>query len=234
MQLIKVYSNKQSFKTVEFNPTGLSFILAKQKNPGESEKGKTYNGVGKSLLVRIIHFCLGAGIKDYKNFCEKLKAWEFYLDFRIGEKEYTVKRATVKPGKIFLNNEELSLDKFNKKIKTLCFEIPDNISYLSFRSLLPFFIRPKKESYVDYDKPGKTGSDYQTRLYNVFLLGLDVLLAQKKYEIRKEQDRIENLEKNFKNDSLLRDYFTGNKDVSLTLIDIEERIKKLDEDLNDP
>jgi uncharacterized protein YydD (DUF2326 family) len=62
-------------------------------------------------------------------------------------------------------------------------------------------------------------------------LGLDVLLAQKKYEILKEKDRIENLEKNFKNDSLLRDYFTGNKDVSLTLIDIEERINKFEEDL---
>jgi uncharacterized protein YydD (DUF2326 family) len=59
MQLIKVYSNKESFRTVKFNKNGLSFIVAKQKDPGASEKGKTYNGVGKSLLVRIIHFCLG-------------------------------------------------------------------------------------------------------------------------------------------------------------------------------
>ena len=233
MQLIKVYSNQASFRTVEFNRTGLSFVIAKQKNPGTSEKGKTYNGVGKSLLVRIIHFCLGAGVKDYKSFCEKLPGWEFFVDFEIGLNKYTARRGTVEPGKIFLNNnEELSITKFNTKMNTLCFDIPNGISFLSFRSLIPFFIRPKKESYIAYNKPAKTGSDYQALLYNVFLLGLDVFLTQKKYNIRKEQERIKKLEKNFKEDSLLRDFFTGNKDVALTLIDIEERIKRLDGDLS--
>ena len=105
MQLIKVYSNKQSFKTVNFNPNGLSFILAKQKLPGVKEKGKTYNGVGKSLLVRILHFCFGASSKDYELFCDKLESWEFYLDFRIGVEDFTIKRATESPDVIILNNE---------------------------------------------------------------------------------------------------------------------------------
>lgn len=232
MQLIKVYSNQASFRIVEFNRTGLSFVIAKQKNPGASEKGKTYNGVGKSLLVRIIHFCLGAGVKDYKLFCEKLPGWEFFVDFEIGLTKYTVRRGTVEPGKIFLNNEELSITKFNTKMNTLCFDISNGISFLSFRSLIPFFIRPQKESYIAYNKPGKTGSDYQALLYNAFLLGLDVFLLQKKYNIRKEQERIKKLENNFKNDSLLRDFFTGNKDVALTLVDVEEQIKRIDGDLS--
>jgi uncharacterized protein YydD (DUF2326 family) len=59
MQLISVRANKTSFRPVVFNKTGLSFIVAKQKNPGSSEDGKTYNGVGKSLLVRIINFVSG-------------------------------------------------------------------------------------------------------------------------------------------------------------------------------
>ena len=232
MQLIKVYSNKASFRTVKFNRTGLSFVVAKQKNPEASERGKTYNGVGKSLLVRIIHFCLGASVKSYKIFCEKLSGWEFFVDFELGHNKYTVGRVADEPKKIFLNNEKMSVDKFNKKMNTLCFDIPNDISFLSFRSLIPFFIRPKKESYVAYNKPGKTGSDYQALLYNVFLLGLDVVLAQKKYKIRKEQARIETLEKNFKKDSLLKDFFTGNKDAALTLVDLEERIKLLDDDLS--
>src|SRR5699024_4891027 len=49
--------------------------------------------------------------------------------------------------------------------------------------------------------------------------------------IKKEKDRIKGLEDNFKKDSLLRDFFTGDKDVTLTLIDLEEQIKKLDENL---
>ena len=232
MRLIKVYSNQASFRTVEFNKTGLSFVVAKQKNPGSSEQGKTYNGVGKSLLVRIIHFCLGADAKNYKTFCEKLPEWEFFVDFEIDKEKYTAKRATNNPGKITLNNEVISVNKFNKKMESLCFEIPEDISFLTFRSLIPFFIRPKKESYVAYNKPGKTKTDYQALLYNAFLLGLDVVLAQKKYTIRKEQERVKNLERNFKNDSLLRDYFTGNKDVTLTLVDLEERIKRLDDDLS--
>ena len=232
MLLIKVYSNQPSFRTVEFNKTGLSFIVAKQKHPGSSEQGKTYNGVGKSLPVRIVHFCLGADAKNYKIFCEKLLGWEFFIDYEIDNKKYTAKRTTNNPKKITLNNEVISINKFNEMMKSLCFEIPEDIFFLTFRSLIPFFIRPKKESYVAYNKPGKTGSDYQALLYNAFLLGLDVVLAQKKYTIRKEQERVKNLEKNFKNDSLLRDFFTGNKDVTLTLVDLEERIKRLDVDLS--
>lgn len=233
MQLIKVYSNKKSFRVAEFNSTGLSFIVAQQKNPGITEKGQTYNGVGKSLLVRIINFCFGAGIKDFETFCEKLSGWEFYVDFVVADNKYTVKRVTDNHNRIFLNGEELSLDKFKTKMASLCFDIPKDVSFLSFRSLFPFFIRPKKESYVTYDKPGKTGSQYQTLLYNSFLLGLDVFLAQKKYEIRKEQKRLKELEKNFKNDSLLKDFFSGDKDATLTLIDLEEQIEKLDENLRD-
>lgn len=232
MQLIKIYSNKASFKTVEFNRTGLSFIVAKQKDPRASEKGNTYNGVGKSLLVRIIHFCFGAGVKSYEIFCNKLSGWEFFIDFEIDHNKYTVRRGTDEAKFIFLNDEKLPLSKFNKKMEILCFDIPNDISFLSFRTMLPFFIRPNKESYVKYKKPGKTGSDYQTLLYNAFLLGLDVVLAQNKYNIRNEQDRIKKLEKNFKVDSLLRDFFTGNKDVALTLVDLEERIKRLDNDLS--
>lgn len=231
MQLLKVYSNKESFRTVEFNETGLSFIVAEQKNPLATEKGRTYNGVGKSLLVRIIHFCFGSGKKNFKSFCEKLPGWEFYVDFLIGGNKYVVKRATDNPNKILLNGEELTVKNFNKKMEFLCFNIPKEVGFLSFRSLFSFFIRPQKESYVAYDKPGKIGSQYQILLYNSFLLGLDVFLVQKKQEIRKEQERIKSLENNFKNDSLLRDFFTGNKDVALTLIDLEEQVKRLEEKL---
>lgn len=232
MQLIRVYSNKESFQTVKFNENGLNFIVARQKELGASEKGKTYNGVGKSLLVRIIHFCMEAKVKGYKSFCDNLPGWEFYVDFSIGNKTYTAKRSTDNPQRIVLDGEELTLNKFNEKMESLCFNIPQDMAYLSFRSLLPFFIRPRKDSYVTYDKPGNVGSQYQTVLYNSFLLGLDVFLAQKKASIKKERDRIKELESNFKNDTLLRDFFTGDKDVMLTLVDLEERIKKLDEDLS--
>lgn len=231
MQLIKVYANKESFKTINFNESGLNFIVAKQKNTENRENGKTYNGVGKSLLVNIIHFCMGSQKKNYTSFCSKLPGWEFYLEFSVAGVKYTSKRTADNPNLITLNGEELIISKFNTKMESMCFDIPDGISNLSFRSLFPFFIRPNKKWYADFNGSAGSFNQYQTMIYNAFLLGLDVFLAEKKHSIKKEQDRIRTLESNFKNDDLLRDFFTGNKDVALTIVDLQEKIKKLDDDL---
>lgn len=231
MRLISLSANKNSFRPVNFNKQGLSFIIAKQKNPGESEKGQTYNGVGKSLLVSIIHFCLGASKASYKSFCEKLPNWEFTLEFQIGTSVMRAMRATDNPDSIVFGGEELSIAKFNDRIEALCFQIPSNVHFLSFRSLLPFFIRPRRESYVSYDKPSKTGMEYQDQLYNAFLMGLNVDLVQQKKEIRKEQERVRDLTKNIESDELLREFFSGNKDVALRLKDLEDTIGKLEQDI---
>jgi len=231
MHLLKVYSNKESFRTVTFNETGLSFIVAEQDNPESEDKGKTYNGVGKSFLIRIIHFCFGADKEGYEQFCEKLPDWEFYLDFKLGNGTYTVKRTTNQPDNVELDGESISVSAFREKMNSLCFDIPKNVSEISFRSLIPFFIRPKRESYVAFDRPGKVGRPYQTLLYNSFLLGLDISLVQEKEKLKKELDRIKTLEKNFRNDLLLQDFFTGNRDASLTLVDLEERIQQLNKKL---
>lgn len=231
MQLIKVSANQADFKTVHFNKSGLNFIVAKQKNAENKDTGNTYNGVGKSLLVNIVHFCLGSSTKNYKSFCEKLPDWEFSLEFVIGETYYTTTRSTVNPNRIHLNGEELTLTKFNTKLEELCFQIPDGVSNLSFRALLPFFIRLNKKSYVSFDEASRTHNQYQKMLYNAFLLGLDVSLAHKKHDLKKEQDRIKDLERNFKKDDLLRDFFSGQKDVALTIDDLNEQIEKLERDL---
>jgi uncharacterized protein YydD (DUF2326 family) len=231
MRLISVRANKETFRPVLFNETGLSFIVAQQKTPGANDDGKTYNGVGKSLLVRIINFCLGAKADNYKNFCEKLPDWEFYLDFKINVKKFTSMRKTDDAGKIYLNDEEISIQNFNKMMEGFCFSIPEDIGYLSFRSLLPFFLRPAKESYVNCMKPSKTGIEYQSLLNNAFLIGLDINLAEKKYKLRKEQDKIQKMEVVFKDDSLLHDYISGNRDVKLELENISDQLKKIEEDL---
>jgi uncharacterized protein YydD (DUF2326 family) len=205
--------------------------VAKQKNPGSSEDRKTYNGVGKSLLVRIINFCLGADKKGYTEFCEKLSGWEFSLEFKVNAQNFTSLRKTAEANKIYLNNEELSIGKFNEKMEHVNFSIPEDIDYLSFRSLLPFFLRPSKESYDDCMKPSKAWKEYQILLYNAFLMGLDINLAQKKYKIRKDQEKIKKVEEAFKDDSLLCDFMTGRRDVKLEIENINERLNKINEDL---
>lgn len=233
MRLISLAASEPTFKTIFFNKTGASFILAKQDNPEQSDKSKTYNGVGKSLLVSLIDFCLGTKTdsKITKSLQLTLPDWHFILDVEIGNRSYTIVRHTNIPKYIDLNDEELTLNDFCSKLEKLCFDIPPKFQYLSFRSLLPFFIRPSKQSYISYDDPTKAGTPYQKQLYNAFLLGLDVTFSQTKMLLKKQIDDTEKLHKNIKNDPILKQFFEGYKDSSLALADLNEKIETLELDL---
>lgn len=230
MKFIELSANKESFKTVTFNKSGLSFIVAKQKNPESSDNSKTYNGVGKSLIVLLIHFCLGAKKDHYTSFIEKLPDWVFYLRVEIDGTSHVISRKMSEPTKIYFDDEEpLTVDSFYEKIRQMVFSFPQDTQFLTFRNTLPFFIRPLKKSYVEADNPSNFHTPYQKLIVNAFLMGLDTNLIQKKYQLRKEQERVEELEKNIKNDDLLKEFFTKDKDVNLKIIDLEDEIQKLRE-----
>ncbi len=160
-----------------------------------------------------------------------LPDWHFILKVEIENQPYTIVRYTNTPKYINLNDEELTLKDFCSKLEKLCFDIPSGFQYLSFRSLLPFFIRPSKQSYISYDEPTKVGTPYQKQLYNAFLLGLDVTFSQTKMRLKKDIDSTEALHKNIKNDPILKQFFEGYKDSSLALADLNERIETLELDL---
>ncbi|NJO88050.1 MAG: hypothetical protein HC831_03105 [Chloroflexia bacterium] len=181
------------------------------------------------MLIAIIHFCLGSSPK--KAFKESLSGWEFILKFKIKNTAYTSKRNADKQNKIWLNREELSIKEFNSKLKKLVFEIPDDIGELSFRSLIPFFIRPTKASYIDERNPKAINKPFQVQMINAYLLGLDILLAQEKHRLKLEKDRIKDLVKNLKNDNYLKDFFTGKRDVSLSKQELSEKIEQLEHNL---
>jgi uncharacterized protein YydD (DUF2326 family) len=230
MQLISLTSNKESFRSVHFkNETGLNFIVATQKNSELSDKGNTTNGVGKSLIVALIHFCLGSNKKD--SFKKELSGWSFLLTFKIGDETFKSERSTDNQDKIKLNGQEISLTKFKNKFESLLFDIPAGTSELSFRSLLPFFIRPRKASYIDYNNPNAVKKDFQIQITNALLLGLDVLLVQEKFKLRKEKERIKNLVKELNEDELLKDFFNQKKDATLEGQQVKEDISNLENHL---
>jgi uncharacterized protein YydD (DUF2326 family) len=229
MRLIELSANKQSFRPVKFNRTGPSFIVARQKDPESSDTKRTYNGVGKSLLVALVHFCLGSSKRQ--EFEDALPEWEFSLKFAIGDNEYTAKRATDQQDIIYLNGTRLSPKKFNQKLGKLCFDIPDNGKYLSWRTLLPAFIRLNRSAYVTFDAFGGTKNDDQKQIINSFLLGLDVNLIVKKITMKKEKDRVKELTNNFKKDEVLKEFFSGNRDVSLSIRELTDQIRRMESDL---
>jgi len=233
MRLISLAASERTFKTVVFNQSGANFILAKQDKPEQFDNSKTYNGVGKSLMVALIDFCLGASTRNKitKSLQQTLPGWFFILKVKINNQPYTIIRHTDKPKHISLNDEQLTLSDFCLKLGKLCFEIPSEFQYLSFRSLLPFFIRPSKQSYINYDEPVKSGSPYQKQLYNAFLLGLDVTLSHTKMDLKKQIDETNKQHENIKSDPILKQFFEGYRDSSLALADLNEKIETLELDL---
>jgi uncharacterized protein YydD (DUF2326 family) len=227
MRLLKLSANQETFQTVKFNPTGLSIIRGRMENRDAIDNKNTYNGVGKSLIIRLIHFCLGANaIEEFKN---KLPDWEFSLLFEIKGEKYTARRATNDQTILFLNEEPMKLKDFNDYLEPLVFDMPErHIPYLTFRSLISRFMRPFIASYVDYSKSVPKEQDYNRELCNAFLLGLDPFLAERKHEIKRDLDNIKTFNKNIKTDSVLKDFLHQNKDVSIEIFDVENKISKLE------
>ena len=240
MRLISISTdNQSSFKKVDFNHSGASFIIAKQENPHQSDKNKTYNGVGKSLLIALIDFCLGAKpdskITKALKTCDSLKDWVFKLEVNIKDEPYTITRSVSDNNKIRLNNKPLKLQEFQEQMWALCFDVEQDLKFLTYRSLLPFFLRPSKTSYTEYDQPQKFGKPYQKLLYNSFLLGLDIVLVNKKMELTEQLGARENILKNIRKDPVIKEFlgYTQNttEDYQLLRTDIEEEIKKLEKSL---
>jgi uncharacterized protein YydD (DUF2326 family) len=204
MRLIKLSANHESFKTVNFRPYGITLVVGSQ-----SKSGETYNGVGKSLIIQLVNFCLGARANE--QFAEKLKTWEFTLEFDLDGTHHTVARGTQSQNTMRLNEADMTLKAFNLWMGERAFAIPDEIAGMSFRSLLPKFLRRGNAEYV---KPLHTGeaTDLAEILHNAFLLGLEAALVTRKAALRKEITRIAVLRKNFKVDDLLKDFSSGGKD----------------------
>lgn len=230
MKLLSLSSNKESFHEIRFNPTGISLILGKQDNPEQSDSQKTYNGVGKSLSIALIHFCLGSSSSDELK--EKLPGWEFYLRFEINGKEYISARRTSSQNKVFLNEEEFSLKRFRAKLEELLFDIPKDVPSLSFRPLIKRFVRPNKESYLAFDRVDKKTTDYGNLVINAFLLGLDVDLVAIKYKLRSESEKIRQYRKHLTTDPIFKEFFIGDKKPDLELRDLEDEINRIEQDIN--
>lgn len=230
MRLIRLSSNMNSFHTVEFKD-GLNLIIGKQANPDDKSLDKTYNGVGKSLLIYILHFCLGSN--KIVPFEEKIPGWEFTLEFSIDGELYTSVRNTSNQSKIFLNGEKLTLAKFRSMMLEKEFGVTEKINNLTFNTLFPRFIRRDRESYVTYDTFIKKEQEYSKVLNNSFLLGLETEFVTEKQRLRTLFRQTKDLKTNIEEDSIIRDHFNNNEDTEIEILDLEDNIEKLKNEISE-
>ena len=224
-KLVKLYSDNPDFRTLEFNEVGFTFILARHKKERKSDDKNSFNGVGKSLSIALIHFCLGT---DKNPAFEILDNWTFCLEIKINDKLYTIKRNTSFQESIFLDDKEYTISKFNEKMFTLLYD-DLSIKYLKFRSVLSRFIRPSKKSYLSYDKPVPQEQPYAVLINTGFLLGFDENLIQQKLILKQGLDDFNNRRKRFEKDDIIKDFFLKDglkKDIKKYLRDLDAEIEK--------
>lgn len=232
MKLIKLSSSLEKFKTVEFNENGFTVILAENKMQEDLKAKSSLNGVGKSLIVYLIHFCLGSKVNnDLKN---KLPNEYFQLDFKIGDQLFQAKRFTSDQDFIYLNEEKLKVHKFNDKVEKLVF--PDcNVKFVTFRNLISRFIRPFSYSYAIWGRwvPKEDKVEHTPYLNTLYLLGVDPEIINKKFELKEKLKNYDSKLKSFKKDPILLEYFKDkNKDIDIDIETLKNIISNKKEKLN--
>ena len=227
MRLIELTSNRRSFKAVRFNETGLSLIVGRHSNFGSRDATSTYNGVGKSLIVTLIHFCMGGSRNPQVE--EHLAGWQFNLVFTHDDARYEVSR-TVGESRVSLNGEDMPLAEYKRRLEAMTiFQMPEtDVPNLSLKSLFAFFVRPRRSSYVGYAYPESKWKAYQSVLCQSFLLGLDYQLAVQKHDLKKGLDEQLTQADKYRKDTDLRQYYVGDRNAEVELADIELEIGELE------
>ncbi|MGO9572655.1 MAG: ABC-three component system protein [Desulfomonilaceae bacterium] len=185
----KVLANKSSFKSVEFKP-GFNVVWADRTK--ESTKKDSRNGLGKSLLIEIIHFCLGAKASYGKGLLvEPLKGWEFSLVLQLGDEDVTITRAVDRPSVVTVDGDTSSWPIHGEAQKgRLTYGIKEwNIllGHLllgltlrdrerkyqpTFHSLISYCIRRGKDAFSTPFEHYRKQMEWDKQVNNAFLLGL--------------------------------------------------------------
>ena len=98
----KIYSNLPTFKELHFHQ-GLNVILA-DKSPGATEK-QTRNGAGKSSLIELIHFLMGANLDPSSLWrTDALNKYSFGMEFDLEQAKAQFERSGDTSSKVFIQH----------------------------------------------------------------------------------------------------------------------------------
>jgi len=231
MKLVRLSSNKESFRTIEFNNSGISIIAAMRVS---DDNKKTYNSVGKSFALYLVHFCFGANSTD--DFEQKLTGWEFELEFTISDQPYSILRKVSESSTVIFNDKEIKIKDLKEKLADLIFTLPKDSKYLTFRSLISRFMRGSKGSYIEYNRfiDEEQKNPFSQLRNNSLVLGLDTNKVLVKGSLKEKLDKVKELKKNIENDNVLKSFFQSEDtdEFDLKVADLELKIRSLKDSLN--
>ena len=186
--IIKLYANDCRFKPIEFKK-GLNIINVEQSET--SNDRDTRNGVGKTTLIHIIDFCLGADLRKTQIPVKHLEGWIFKMDLMLQGRMFDISRGIDTPKFITIKgdcsnfpisperNEEgqhYTIEDWRKILGEIYFHTPTSEKKQkspSFRSLLAYFIRKNKSAYNLAFETFSKMSSQDRQMNNAFLLGIN-------------------------------------------------------------
>jgi len=246
----RVRSDHPSFQTVEFKE-GFNVIVADRAKVSTEKDSR--NGLGKTTLIEIIHFCLGSNLRKGDVLISKeLKDWTFILDITLDGKEYTVYRSISNPNKVkvegdfsnwpikpnFDNNEKayfMNINEWKKLLGYLMFDLPFEIyekKYTpSFRSLISYFARKGVGAFQDPFKHFPQQKAWDIQVNNAYLLGLNWEYVTELQLLNDRERALQELKK-AAIEGLLSDYIGTLGELESTKIRLESEIRELEEQLN--
>ncbi|MCG3724731.1 DUF2326 domain-containing protein [Vibrio cincinnatiensis] len=197
MKLLKLYSDNPDFKEIIFEP-GLNIVAGLQLS---SLAKDTYNGIGKSSSLNLLHLMFGGSFDEKSSSDKRLQTFlstygNMYLDFTIGTVKYTI-RKNFAENDFYLNEEKINKTTFPKKLSSLvsaCTKFNMN-----FKPLFNMFARrylPERNYYSGaLTQQGRPITDYYQMLYNLTLLGLDTKLINENRNIAEQINNLKKTEK---------------------------------------
>ncbi len=181
--------NMASFREVRLQP-GFNVVLADRTK--ESTRTDSRNGLGKTTLIEIIHFCLGAQARSNSGLMvEHLKGWSFTLEMRLNDRKLIVTRSTDRPSRVELDGDISGLSAANRSLNgTFILRVNELNAILgqllfglkepeptskynpTFRSLFSYLVRRGRDSFASPFTHYRAQKEWDKQVNNAYLLGL--------------------------------------------------------------
>lgn len=245
----KIFSNKSTFRAVSFEK-GFNVVLA-DKDPGSTQKDSR-NGVGKSFLIEIIHFCLGAETKPGKGILiDQLEEHTFSIELVLDQKDVVAHRSVLEPGFIDIEGDfsnwptkpqysgttktnRLSLEDWRSVLGYFKFNLPIQTEKYSptFRSLFSYFARKGIGAFHNPFKYFPQQREWNVQVNNNYLLGMNWEYAKDFQIIKDKETTLDELRKAAKQ-GLLDDTIGTMGELQAERVRLAEELLTFDTQLKD-
>lgn len=203
-----ITSNNPLFKSAEF-PDPFNVVLAERTK--ESTIKDSRNGLGKSTLIELIHFCLGSNTN--KRLKLYLKDWEFHLRIFLQERDILVSRSFDSPSIISIEGDTtdwpiqpqrerdrfvLTAKEWNLVLGNLMFGLPIETTRKyspTFRSLISYFMRRGRDAFSKAFEHHRKQREWEKQINNCFLLNLSWEYASDWQVLKDKKKLVQDLKK---------------------------------------